>query len=139
MACKITWLNSRDGNGIEHEGFLVDRVYIIINPAEYFRYTIDAKEPVITRKEPRPLLERMLDHTDCEDDEIIRTFDFNPNDREISRERFLLHGTTPDIVPRIIEKGLNSKYSSGLFGGGLYFTEHGKCIELIGSFQGRRI
>ena len=40
------------------------------------------------------------------------------------QERYLLHGTTPDVLVDVIANGFNEHYStSGAFGNGLYFAE----------------
>lgn len=45
-----------------------------------------------------------------------------PVSKEIN-EGFLLHGTKPDTVKKILSDGLNERFSGGLFGHGSYLAE----------------
>jgi hypothetical protein len=46
-----------------------------------------------------------------------------------SHEYYLLHGTKPDLLPALLNEGLNERYSSGLFGNGTYFAEDAAKID----------
>jgi len=52
-------------------------------------------------------------------DAAITNFDIDPS----VCERFLWHGTTPDIVTAILQNGMNERFSDGHFGKGTYLAE----------------
>ena len=46
-----------------------------------------------------------------------------------SHEHYLLHGTKPEVLPDLLNEGLNERFSGGLFGHGSYLAEDAAKID----------
>jgi len=46
-----------------------------------------------------------------------------------SHEHYLLHGTKPEVLPDLLNDGLNERFSGGLFGNGTYLAEDAAKID----------
>ena len=56
-------------------------------------------------------------------DGLVDGLHLDPPLNHAANEKLLLHGTKPEVLFQILNKGLSDKYSGGIFGDGLYFAE----------------